>query len=87
MKNDLRLTSESVQGSALAFQGVHDVHGGDSLPLCVFSVCNRVSDDILQKDLEDSSGFFVDQTADTFNSTSTSQSTDGGLRDTLDVIT
>ena len=41
---------------------------------------------IFQKDLENTSGLFVDQTRDTFDTTSTSETTDGGLRDALDVV-
>jgi hypothetical protein len=42
---------------------------------------------ILQKDLENTSGLFVDKTRDTLDTTSTSETTDGGLCDTLDVVT
>lgn len=42
----ISLTSESVQGAALTFQSVDDVHGGDSLALGVFSVGDSVPDDI-----------------------------------------
>ena len=41
---------------------------------------------IFQKDLENTSGLFVDQTGDTFDATSTSETTDGGLGNTLDVV-
>jgi hypothetical protein len=80
------LTSESVQSSALSFQGVDDVHCGDSLPFSVFGVCHGISDDIFQKHFQDSSGFFVDKSRDTFDTTSARQSTDSGFGDTLDVI-
>ncbi len=82
-----RLASESVEGTSLAFQGVDDVHGGDGLPLGVFAVGDCVTDDILQENLEDTAGFFVDQARDTLDSTSASQSADGGFGDSLDVIT
>jgi hypothetical protein len=41
---------------------------------------------ILQKDLENTSSLFVDQTGDTFDATSTSETTDGGLGYALDVV-
>ena len=41
---------------------------------------------VLQKDLENTSGLFVDETGDTLDTTSTSETTDGGLGDTLDVV-
>jgi len=34
----INLTSETVQCAALSFQSEDDVHGGDCLSLCVFSV-------------------------------------------------
>ena len=43
----IELTSESVQGSALSFQSIDNVHGSDSLPLSMFGVCDCISDDIL----------------------------------------
>jgi hypothetical protein len=70
----------------LAFQSVDDVHGGDSLALGVLGVGDCISDHVLEEDLEDSSGFFVDESRDTLDTTSTSQTTDGWLRDTLDVV-
>ena len=83
----LCLTSESVQGTSLAFQGIDDVHGSDSLPLCVLSVGDSIPDHIFQENFEDSSGFLIDQATDSFDTTSASQSSDGRLGDTLDVVT
>ena len=80
-------TAESVQGTSLAFQSVDDIHGGDSLPLCVLGVGNGITDDILKENLQDTTGLFVDQTGDTFDTTSSCQTTDCGLGDSLDVIT
>ena len=54
--------------------------------LGVLSVGECIYDHVLEEDLEDSSGFFVDESRDTFYTTSTSQSADGWLRDTLDVV-
>ena len=81
------LTSESVQGAALPLEGIDNIHGGDGLPLGVFSVGDGITDDVFQENLEDTSGFFVDQARDTLDTTTTSQTADGGLGDTLDVIT
>ena len=82
----LFLTSESIEGTSLAFQGVDDVHGGHSLPLGVLSVGDSISDHIFQEDLEDSSSFFIDQARDSLDTTSASQSSDGWLGNTLDVV-
>ena len=86
MSLNARLTSESVQGTSLAFQSVDDVHGGDSLALGVLGVGDCISDHVLEEDLEDSSGFFVDESRDTFYTTSASQTADGWFRDSLDVV-
>ena len=37
---------------------------------------------VLQEDLENTTGLFIDQTRDTFDTTTTSETTDGGLGDT-----
>ena len=81
------LSTESVQGPSLSLQSVDDVHGCDGLPLGVLGVGDGITDDVFQENLEDTSGFFVDQARDTLDTTTTSQTADGGLGDTLDVIT
>ena len=55
------LTSKTIEGSSLSLQGIDDIHGSDSLPLGVLSVGDGISDDIFQEDLENSSGFLIDQ--------------------------
>ena len=87
VENKLRLTSESVQGASLAFQGIDDIHSGDGLPLGVLSVCDSISDHVFKENFEDSSSFFVDQSTDSFYTTTTRQTADGWLRDSLDVVT
>ncbi len=81
------LTTESVEGTSLTFEGVDDVHGGHGLPLGMLSVGDSITDDILKEHLQDTTGLLVDQARDTLDSTTTSQTTDGRLGDTLDVIT
>lgn len=81
------LTTESVEGSALALEGIDNIHGGDSLPLGMLSVGDSITDDVLKEDLEDTSGLLIDQARDTLDTTSASQTADSGLGDTLDVIT
>ncbi len=81
------LTTESVQGASLAFEGIDDVHGSDGLPLGVFGVGDGVPDDVLEEDLEHASGLLVDESGDALDSTSAGETADGGLGDALDVIT
>ncbi|MFS8025791.1 hypothetical protein Hanom_Chr16g01479311 [Helianthus anomalus] len=50
-------------------------------------ISNRISDHIFQKDLQHSTRFLVDQPADTLHSTSSRQTPDRRLRDSLNVVT
>ena len=45
-------------------------------PLRVFSVRDRVTDDVLEEDLEDATGLLVDETGDTLDTTTTSETAD-----------
>ena len=80
------LTAESVQSLSLTFQGIDYVHGSDCLPLGMLGVSDCITDNILQEVLQDTSGLFVDQSADTFHTSSSSQTSDCWLSDALDVI-
>ena len=80
------LTAESVQGASLPLEGVDHVHGGDSLPLGVFGVGDGIPDDVLKEHLEHATGLLVDEARDTLDSTTASQTPDGGLGDALDVV-
>jgi len=81
------LTTETVESASLPLQGVDDVHGRDGLSLGVFGVGDGVPDDVLEEDLQDTASFLVDEAGDALHSTAASQTTDGGLRDALDVVT
>ena len=81
------LTAESIEGTALTLQGIDDVHGSDGLPLGVLGVGDGITDDVLKEHLQDTTCLLVDEARDTFDTTSASQTANGGLRDTLDVIT
>ena len=80
------LSAEAVEGLSLSFQGVDDVKSSDCLSLGVFGVGDRISDNILEEDLEDSSSFFVNQTGDSLDASTSSQTADCWFGDTLDVI-
>ena len=81
------LTSESIESLSLTLQGVDDVHGSDGLTTGMLSVGDRVPDDVLKEDLEDTTRLFVDETRDTLDTTTTGETTNGGLGDALDVVT
>ena len=82
----INLSTESVQGASLPLEGIDDVHGGDGLPLGVFGVGDGIPDDVLKENLEDTAGLLVDESGDTLDSSTASQSPDGGLGDALDVV-
>ena len=81
------LSTESVEGTSLPLEGIDDIHSGDSLPLGVFGIGDGITDDVLKEDLEDTTGLLVDESRDTLDSSTSRQTTDGGLGDALDVIT
>ena len=81
------LTAESVQGASLALEGVDHIHGSHGLPLGVLGVGDGITDDVLKENLEDTTGLLVNKTRDALHTATTSETTNSGLRDTLDVIT
>ena len=50
------LTSKTVEGLSLTLQGIHHIHGSDSLTAGMLSVGHTVTDHIFQKDLENTTG-------------------------------
>ena len=84
---DNKLSSESVKGSSLSLEGVDDIHGGDGLSLGVLAVGDGISDDVLEEHLQNSTSLLVDEAGDSLDSSTTGKTTDGGLGDSLDVIT
>ena len=80
------LTSESVEGASLPLESIDNIHGGDSLPLGMFGVGDGIPDDVLKENLEDSTGLLIDKSRDTLDSSTASQPSDGGLGDSLDVV-
>jgi hypothetical protein len=62
-KSGRRLTTETVEGTALALESVDNVERGDGLALGVLSVGDGVTDDALKEGLQDTTGLFVDHWA------------------------
>ena len=87
LDKEFSLTSESVKGLSLTLQGIDNVHGSNSLTTSMFRVGDRITDNIFQKDLEDTTGLFIDKSRDALDTTTTSKTTDSGLGNTLDIIT
>lgn len=72
--------------TALSLESVDDVERGDRLSLGVLSVGDGVTDDTLEEGLEDTTGLLVDHGRDTLDTTTTSETADSRLGDTLDVV-
>ena len=53
----------------------------------MLSVCDSIANNTLEEGLENTTGFFVDHGRDTLDTTTTCETTDSGLCDTLDVVT
>ena len=85
-ERERRLTTETVECTALALKSVDNVEGGDGLALGVLSVGDSVADDTLEEGLENTAGLLVDHGRDTLDTATTRQTADGGLGDTLDVV-
>ena len=80
------LTTESVQSTSLSLQGVDNIKSSDGLASSMLGIGDGVLDNRLQERLEDSSGLLIDEGRDSLDTTSTSQSSDGWLSDSLDVV-
>ena len=80
------LHAETVESASLALEGIDDVQRGNSLSLGVLGVCDGIANNVFEEDLQDVAGFFIDETRDTLDTTSASETTNGRLGDTLDVV-
>lgn len=56
----VRLTTETVEGTALALESVDDVQRGDGLALGVLGVGDSITNDTLKEGLENRAGLLVD---------------------------
>ena len=81
-----RSSTETVEGSALSLEGIDDIEGGDGLSLGVLGVGNGVLDNVLEELSEDNSGLVIDEGADSLDTTSSGESSDGWLGDTEDGV-
>ncbi len=71
----------------MALEGVDNVEGSDSLALGVLGVCDGVTDDTFEECLQDVASLLVDHGGNTLDTTTTSETSDSGLGDALDVVT
>ena len=80
------LTTKTVDSASLTLESIYNVEGSDGLSLGVFSVSDGIADDAFEEDFEDASGFFVDETGDTLNTTTACETTNSGFCDSLCLI-
>ena len=68
----------------MSLESIDDVEGGDGLSLGVLGVGDRVPDDVLEEASEDESGLVIDERADSLDTSSSGESSDGRLGDSHD---
>ena len=85
LKN-ISLSAEAVEGASLALERVDDIHGSHGLSAGVLGVGDRVADHVLEEHLQDTAGLLVDEAAYALDTTSASETANGGLGDALDVV-
>ena len=81
------LSTEPVEGAALALESIDNIESSDGLAAGVLSVGHGIANNVLKEHLEDTAGLFVDEAGDTLDTTTTSETADSGLGDALDVVT
>ena len=87
MSEAKHLGAEAIEGLALALERVYDIEGRHGFSAGMLSVGDGILDDVLKKDLQDAAGLLVHQARNALDATTTSQATDRGLGDALDVVT
>ena len=75
------------KGTSMPLEGIHNVLGGDGLPLSLLGVSDFVADDVFQEDLHDAVGLLVNCSGDPRDSAPPCQAPDGGLDPPLHVVT
>lgn len=82
-----RLTTETVEGTALSLQSIDDVQRCDGLSLGVLGVCDGIADNTFEEGLQDGTCLFVNHSRDTLDTATTGETSNGRLGDALDVVT
>ncbi len=86
LRRMISLSAEAVEGASLALEGVDDIKGSDGLSAGVLGVGDRIADHVLEEHLQNTAGLLVDEAADALDTTSASETANGGLGDALDVV-
>ena len=80
------LSTKSIQSLALTLEGVDDIHGSHGLATSVLGVGDGIANNILQKDLEDTTGLLINQPRDALDAATAGETADGGLGNALDIV-
>lgn len=81
------LNTETVKSTAVTLEGVDNVEGSDGLTLGVVSVLSSITNDVHEELTKDVTNAVVDQERDTLDTTTTGETTNSGLGNTLKVVT
>ena len=68
----------------MSLECVDNIEGGDGLSLGVFSVGNGVANNVFEEASEDVSSFLIDERGDSLDTSTSGESSDGGLGDAHD---
>lgn len=82
----IRLDTETIEGTAVALEGVDNVEGGDGLTLGVVGVLSSITNDAHEELTENVTDAVVNQERDTLHTTTAGETADSGLGDTLKVV-
>jgi len=77
----------SVESLSLTLEGTNNVHGSDSLTTSVVSVGSSILHHGGDEDTENTTDFLIHETGDTLNTSSSGETADGGLGNTIDGVT
>ncbi|KAL7462445.1 hypothetical protein ACHAXS_002827 [Conticribra weissflogii] len=80
------LSTESVESLSLTLERIHDVHGSDRFTTGVFSVGDRIPNNILEENFQDTTSLFVNETRNTLHTATSGKTADCGLGDALNIV-
>ncbi|KAF1894647.1 hypothetical protein Lal_00027024 [Lupinus albus] len=82
----INLTTKTIEGPSLSLESINNIHSSNRLPPSMFSISNCITNHILQEDFENTSRLFINQTTDSFHTSSSRQSPNRRFCDSLNVV-
>jgi hypothetical protein len=86
VRSSSRRLGVAVEHAAALLESVDDVESADGCALAVLHVRDGVGDDALHERLEDVADLIVHDATDALDTTTASETADGGLRDAADAL-